>query len=109
MTSSARASILGWTVTPIVFAVLRLITSWRFVGCSTGRLPGLAPLRIWSTCFAACRYSSGRLGNADDETGFKYLAENNDQSSEHEYLSIRESYFVTNAPRVSGWKSSKNS
>jgi hypothetical protein len=26
--------------------------------------------------------------DADDETGFKNLAENNDQCSEHEYLSM---------------------
>ncbi len=31
------------------FAVLRLMTSSNFVGCSTGRSAGLAPLRILST------------------------------------------------------------
>ena len=36
-------------VRPICFAVLRLITSSNFVGCSTGKSPGLAPFRILST------------------------------------------------------------
>jgi hypothetical protein len=57
-----RASKSGGKVMPRALAVLRLITSWNLVGCSTGRPAGLAPLRIWSMCFAACRYSSGRLG-----------------------------------------------
>ena len=34
----------------------------KFVGCSTGRSAGLAPLRILSMWLAACRNSSGRLG-----------------------------------------------
>jgi hypothetical protein len=34
---------------PICFAVLRLITSSNFVGCSTGRSAGWAPFRILST------------------------------------------------------------
>jgi hypothetical protein len=33
----ARASTFGGIVTPICFAVFRLITSSKFVGCSTGR------------------------------------------------------------------------
>ena len=45
----ARASTSGGIVRPICFAVLRLITSSNFVGCSTGRSAGLAPLRILST------------------------------------------------------------
>jgi hypothetical protein len=49
MTLSARASTCGGIVTPICFAVLRLITSSNLVGCSTGNSPGLAPLRILST------------------------------------------------------------
>src|SRR5438309_1704558 len=49
MILSALASTLGGIVTPICFAVLRLITSSNFVGCSTGRSAGLAPLRILST------------------------------------------------------------
>ena len=32
-------------MTPIVFAVFRLITSWNCVGSSTGRSPALAPLK----------------------------------------------------------------
>src|ERR1700754_1872188 len=49
MTLSARASTLGGIVKPICLAVLRLITSSNFVGCSTGRPAGFAPLRILST------------------------------------------------------------
>jgi hypothetical protein len=49
ITLSARASTFCGIVTPICFAVLRLITSSNFVGCSTGRSAGLAPFRILST------------------------------------------------------------
>jgi hypothetical protein len=45
----ARASNSGGIVTPIFFAVFRLITSSNFVGCSTGRSAGLAPFSILST------------------------------------------------------------
>src|SRR5262245_52408497 len=47
--SSARASSVGEMVMPSALAVLRLMTSSNFVGCSTGSSPGLAPLRILST------------------------------------------------------------
>src|SRR5580704_12616982 len=40
ITSSARASSIGGTSWPSDFAILRLITSSSFVGCSTGRLAG---------------------------------------------------------------------
>jgi hypothetical protein len=44
MTSSARAgSDDGGIVRPRALAVLRLITSSKFVGCSTGRSAGFAP------------------------------------------------------------------
>src|SRR3989449_3955235 len=46
MISSARARMDGGIVSPSALAVLRLITSSNFVGCSTGRSPGLAPLKI---------------------------------------------------------------
>src|SRR5437867_12913604 len=49
ITWCARSSIDGGMVRPSVRAVLRLITSSYFVGCSTGRSLGLAPLRILST------------------------------------------------------------
>src|SRR5262245_58450037 len=49
MTWSARSSSDGGIVRPSALAVLRLITSANFVGCSTGRSAGLAPLRILST------------------------------------------------------------
>ena len=48
MTSSARRSNDCGTVRPRAFAVLRFITSSSVVGCSMGRSPGLAPLRILS-------------------------------------------------------------
>src|SRR5262249_11675655 len=45
ITSSARASRVAATSRPSALAVLRLITSSNFVGCSTGRSEGLAPFR----------------------------------------------------------------
>jgi hypothetical protein len=45
MTSSARVSRVGGTVTPSVAAVLRLIASSNLVGCITGRSEGFSPLR----------------------------------------------------------------
>ena len=44
-------------VRPRALAVLRLMTSSNFVGCSIGRSPGFAPLRILSTY-----YCCGRIG-----------------------------------------------
>jgi hypothetical protein len=41
-------------------AALRLITSSNFVGCSTGRSPGLVPFKILSTKTAARRQISMR-------------------------------------------------
>jgi len=49
ITSSARCRNEGGIVRPSALAVLRLTTSSNFVGCSTGKLAGLAPLRILST------------------------------------------------------------
>ena len=49
MTSSARRSSDGGIARPRAFAVLRLMTSSNFVGCSIGKSAGLAPLRILST------------------------------------------------------------
>src|SRR5689334_11963612 len=48
-TSSARASSAGGTVRPSALAVLRLIANSYLVGCWTGRLAGMVPLRILST------------------------------------------------------------
>jgi hypothetical protein len=45
ITSSARASSEGGTARPSAFAVLRLITSSYFVGCSIGRSTRLEPLQ----------------------------------------------------------------
>ena len=58
ITVFARASTLGGMVNPICFAAFRLMTNSNFVGCSTGRSAGLAPLRILSTYVAARRYKS---------------------------------------------------
>jgi hypothetical protein len=49
ITSSARCWSIQGTSRPSALAVLRLITSSSFVGCSTGRSSGLLPLRILST------------------------------------------------------------
>ena len=49
ITSSARASSVGGTVTPIALAVLRLIASSYLVGACTGRLAGFSPFRMRST------------------------------------------------------------
>ena len=57
-TSSARSSIDCGMVRPRALAVFRLITSSNLVGCSTGRSPGLAPLRILATQTAARNLST---------------------------------------------------
>ena len=49
ITLSALISTHCGIVSPIFFAVLRLIISSNFVGCSTGRSAGFVPLRILST------------------------------------------------------------
>ena len=46
ITSSAVASSVGGTVRPKALAVFRLMTNSNLVGCTTGRSPGLSPLRI---------------------------------------------------------------
>jgi hypothetical protein len=49
ITSSARATSVGGTSRPRALAALRLTMSVNLVGCSIGRSPGCAPLRIRST------------------------------------------------------------
>src|SRR6516165_1981736 len=49
ITSSALACKVNGTVSPSDLAVLRLMTRSNIVGCTTGRSPGLAPLRIRPT------------------------------------------------------------
>src|SRR5919199_7015333 len=61
ITSSARTRSDEGNVIPRALAVLRLSTSSNFVGCSTGRSAGLAPLRSLSTYVAPCRHTSGTL------------------------------------------------
>ena len=58
ITLSARASTFGGIVRPICLAAFRLMMNSNFVGCSTGRSAGLAPLRILSTYVAARRNKS---------------------------------------------------
>jgi hypothetical protein len=53
-----RQSSDGGIVRPSAFAVLRSIASSNFVGCSMGRSPALAPLRMRSTKVAARRHCS---------------------------------------------------
>jgi hypothetical protein len=55
ITSSARLSSVSGTVRPSALAVLRLIASSIFVGCSTGRSAGFAPFKILSTYAAERR------------------------------------------------------
>jgi hypothetical protein len=55
---SARTSNDGGTFRPSAFAVLRLITNSNFVGFSTGKSPGLAPLKILSIKAASRRKMS---------------------------------------------------
>src|SRR6267378_1323912 len=49
ITSSAWKRMDGGRVRPRAWAVLRLMTSSNFVGCSTGNSVGLVPFRILST------------------------------------------------------------
>ena len=46
MTSSAVASSVGGTVRPSALAVLRLIASSNFVGCTTGKSAGFSPFKM---------------------------------------------------------------
>src|SRR5262249_3463905 len=62
ITSSARASSAGGTVTPSALAVLRLITSSYLVGACTGNSAGFSPLRMRLMYPAARRYGSTGSG-----------------------------------------------
>jgi hypothetical protein len=62
ITSSAVASRVGGTVKPRALAVVRLMTSSKVVGSSTGMSPGFAPRRILSTISAARRKRSVYFG-----------------------------------------------
>jgi hypothetical protein len=59
MTSLARTSSAGGIVSPSALAVLRLIVSSNFVGCSIGSSAGLAPCKI------RCTYQALRLNSSD--------------------------------------------
>ena len=67
ITSSAMASTPEGTVTRRVLAVLRLIRSSNVVGCSIGKSPALAPLKILSTYEAARRLSQLRLETVGEQ------------------------------------------
>ena len=56
ITLSARTKSVSDIARRSILAVLRLMTSSNFVGCSIGRSSGLAPLRMRSTKYAARRY-----------------------------------------------------
>jgi hypothetical protein len=60
ITSVASTSSSGGMVKPSALAVLRLMTNSSLVDCSTGKLAGLAPLKILSTYVAARRKLSAR-------------------------------------------------
>jgi hypothetical protein len=59
--SGAKSVGVNDTASPSSFAVLRFNTSSSFVGCSTGRSAGLAPLRSLPRYVAARRNRSGKL------------------------------------------------
>src|SRR5688500_1887429 len=65
ITLSARASTFGGIVNPICLAVFRLITSSKFLACSTGISVGVVPLRTLSIRTAARRKAAGKLGPYD--------------------------------------------
>src|SRR5262249_26459691 len=60
MISSAWASNVDEIVRPSARAALTFKTTWNFVGCSTGKLAGFAPLMILSTYDADRSYSNGK-------------------------------------------------
>src|SRR5262249_21176602 len=62
ITSSARTRSVGGTAQPRALPAFRLIMNSNLTGCSIGRSPGLAPLRILSMYAAARRKLSGTLG-----------------------------------------------
>src|SRR5262245_41706166 len=62
ITSSAKRSSAGGIGISSTWAVLRLMTSSNFMGCSTGSSAGLAPFKILSTYAAARRHRSAPLG-----------------------------------------------
>src|SRR5437016_11378817 len=65
ITSSARARSVAGTVMPSALAVFILMTSWKRVGCSTGKSAGWAPFRILSTYTAALRKRSAYIAEYD--------------------------------------------
>src|SRR5262249_46231202 len=65
ITSSARASSEGGMVRPMALAVLRLMTSSNFVGCSTGSSAAFTPRSRRSTSKPAHRYIVAMSGPYD--------------------------------------------
>jgi|RhiMetdeSRZDD1v2_1073273.scaffolds.fasta_scaffold262853_4 hypothetical protein len=62
ITSFARNRNASEIFNPSTLAVVKLIMRSNFVGCSTGRSDGFAPLSILSTYSAARRNKSGKFG-----------------------------------------------
>src|SRR5205085_9542210 len=65
ITSSARRRNDSGICRPSALAVFILMTSWKRVGCSTGKSAGWAPLRILSTYTAALRKRSAYIAEYD--------------------------------------------
>ena len=80
MISWARSSSVCGIGNPSAFAVFMLITSSNFVGCSTGRSAGFAPLRILSTNVAALRLDHERR---DEEVKYEH---DHEPDPPHEHL-----------------------
>ena len=97
MTLSARASTFGGIVRPICLAAFRLMISSNFVGCSTGRSAGLAPLRILSTYVAARRNKSVNVRAVGHEpAGFHIFRLWVDRREPALYREVRQSVFAEN-------------
>ena len=59
MTTSTRRRNVSEILRPMAFAVLRLMASSNFVGCSIGRSFGCLPCRIFCTSVVPCRTAAG--------------------------------------------------
>jgi hypothetical protein len=77
MTLSALAKTFGGIVRPICFAVLRLITSSNFVGCSTGRSAGFVPFKSLSTKWPADPVFFGGIATLVSFAVFKLILDSN--------------------------------
>jgi len=62
ITLSARTRTICGIVSPSALAIFRFTTRLKVVGCSMGKSPGFAPLKILSTSAAARRLICAKLG-----------------------------------------------